>query len=94
MDLIMWKDVSRSASVFSIGTFIIISSSYARDINLRLEVYSKKSLSFTAPKLKFFCPSLLFAVLFLQLAVLARCGSLITIWKMAKFGNLFSNCTA
>ncbi|PNX82878.1 reticulon-like protein B21-like, partial [Trifolium pratense] len=36
VDLIMWRDVSRSAFVFGIGTFIIISSSYARDINLSL----------------------------------------------------------
>ncbi|CAJ2636170.1 unnamed protein product [Trifolium pratense] len=38
VDLIMWRDVSRSAFVFGIGTFIIISSSYARDINLRLQI--------------------------------------------------------
>ncbi|WJX25181.1 hypothetical protein P8452_14246 [Trifolium repens] len=36
VDLIMWRDVSRSAFVFGIGTFIIISSSYAKDINLSL----------------------------------------------------------
>ncbi|XP_028783246.1 reticulon-like protein B21 isoform X2 [Neltuma alba] len=34
VDLIMWRDISRSAFVFGIGTFVIISSSYARDINV------------------------------------------------------------
>jgi len=34
----MWRDVSRSAFVFGFGTFIIVSSSYAKDINLRLEI--------------------------------------------------------
>lgn len=34
----MWRDVSRSAFVFGIGTFLIVSSSYAKDINLRLEI--------------------------------------------------------
>jgi len=38
VDLIMWRDVSRSAFVFGIGTFVIVSSSYAKDINLRLEI--------------------------------------------------------
>ncbi|XP_027903203.1 reticulon-like protein B21 [Vigna unguiculata] len=36
VDLIMWRDVSRSAFVFGFGTFIIVSSSYAKDINLSL----------------------------------------------------------
>lgn len=34
----MWRDVSRSAFVFGFGSFIIVSSSYAKDINLRLEI--------------------------------------------------------
>ncbi|XP_028781981.1 reticulon-like protein B21 isoform X2 [Neltuma alba] len=34
VDLIMWRDISRSAFVFGIGTFVITSSSYARDINV------------------------------------------------------------
>ncbi|XP_054822324.1 reticulon-like protein B21 isoform X1 [Prosopis cineraria] len=34
VDLIMWREVSRSAFVFGIGTFIIILSSYAKDINV------------------------------------------------------------
>ncbi|XP_027901730.1 reticulon-like protein B21 [Vigna unguiculata] len=36
VDLIMWKDISRSAFIFGIGTFTIVSSSYARDTNLSL----------------------------------------------------------
>ncbi|BAT79851.1 Reticulon-like protein [Vigna angularis] len=36
VDLIMWRDISRSAFVFGFGTFIIVSSSYAKDINLSL----------------------------------------------------------
>ncbi|KAH9700918.1 reticulon-like protein B21 [Citrus sinensis] len=35
VDLVMWRDVSKSAFVFGIGTFIIISSSYATDLNIR-----------------------------------------------------------
>ncbi|KDO73069.1 hypothetical protein CISIN_1g0072732mg, partial [Citrus sinensis] len=34
VDLVMWRDVSKSAFVFGIGTFIIISSSYATDLNI------------------------------------------------------------
>ncbi|KAI4335560.1 hypothetical protein L6164_014196 [Bauhinia variegata] len=34
VDLIMWRDISRSAFVFGIGTFIIVSSSYAKDISV------------------------------------------------------------
>ncbi|PIA45831.1 hypothetical protein AQUCO_01600221v1 [Aquilegia coerulea] len=36
VDLVMWKDVSRSAFVFGLGTFILISLSYSEDINLSL----------------------------------------------------------
>ncbi|XP_061375780.1 reticulon-like protein B21 [Gastrolobium bilobum] len=36
VDLIMWRDISRSAFIFGIGTFIIVSSTYAEDINLSL----------------------------------------------------------
>ncbi|TKY54707.1 Reticulon protein B21 [Spatholobus suberectus] len=36
VDLIMWRDISRSAFIFGIGTFAIVSSSYAKDINLSL----------------------------------------------------------
>ncbi|XP_054807031.1 reticulon-like protein B21 [Prosopis cineraria] len=34
VDLVMWRDISRSAFVFGIGTFVVISSSYAQDINV------------------------------------------------------------
>ncbi|KAL6640047.1 hypothetical protein ACP70R_022357 [Stipagrostis hirtigluma subsp. patula] len=33
VDLVMWRDVSKSALVFGLGTFLLISSSYAKDIN-------------------------------------------------------------
>ncbi|GMH04462.1 hypothetical protein Nepgr_006301 [Nepenthes gracilis] len=36
VDLVMWRDVSRSAFVFGMGTFMIISSSYAKDLNISL----------------------------------------------------------
>ncbi|KAF2597530.1 hypothetical protein F2Q68_00007922 [Brassica cretica] len=32
-DLVMWRDASRSTLVFGFGTFLIISSSYANDLN-------------------------------------------------------------
>ncbi|MBA0806978.1 hypothetical protein Gohar_022816, partial [Gossypium harknessii] len=34
VDLVMWRDVSKSALVFGMGTFIIISSSYTQDLNI------------------------------------------------------------
>ncbi|XP_052200317.1 reticulon-like protein B21 [Diospyros lotus] len=36
VDLVMWKEVSKSAFVFGIGTFLIISSSYTKDLNISL----------------------------------------------------------
>ncbi|VVB16388.1 unnamed protein product [Arabis nemorensis] len=33
VDLVMWREASRSALVFGFGTFLIISSSYANDLN-------------------------------------------------------------
>ncbi|KAL9260119.1 Reticulon-like protein, partial [Drosera capensis] len=36
VDLIMWRDVSRSAFVFGIGTFVVVSSSYTKEINISL----------------------------------------------------------
>ncbi|KAL0735037.1 hypothetical protein Bca4012_011247 [Brassica carinata] len=33
VDLVMWRDASRSALVFGLGTFLIVSSSYANDLN-------------------------------------------------------------
>ncbi|KAF4390095.1 hypothetical protein G4B88_005013 [Cannabis sativa] len=34
VDLIMWKEISRSVFIFGIGTFTIISSAYTRDLNI------------------------------------------------------------
>ncbi|RAL44160.1 unnamed protein product [Cuscuta campestris] len=36
VDLVMWRDVSRSALVFGVGSFMIISSSYFQDSNISL----------------------------------------------------------
>ncbi|XP_015696236.1 reticulon-like protein B21 isoform X4 [Oryza brachyantha] len=33
VDLVMWRDVSKSTLVFGLGTFLLISSSYAKDLN-------------------------------------------------------------
>ncbi|KAL2929951.1 Reticulon-like protein B21 [Bienertia sinuspersici] len=33
VDLVLWRDVSKTAFIFGFGTFIIISSSYAKDFN-------------------------------------------------------------
>ncbi|CAI9098855.1 OLC1v1035580C3 [Oldenlandia corymbosa var. corymbosa] len=34
VDLVMWRNVSKSALVFGIGTFVILSSSYTKDLNI------------------------------------------------------------
>ncbi|KAK4712809.1 hypothetical protein R3W88_018716 [Solanum pinnatisectum] len=34
VDLVMWTDASKSALIFGIGTFFIISSSYTKDLNI------------------------------------------------------------
>ncbi|KAK6942288.1 Reticulon [Dillenia turbinata] len=34
VDLVMWRDVSKSALVFGMGTFFMISSSYTKDLNV------------------------------------------------------------
>ncbi|XP_006600547.1 reticulon-like protein B21 isoform X2 [Glycine soja] len=132
VDLIMWRDISRSAFIFGIGTFAIVLSSYAKDINLSLiSVMSYIGLVYLAviflyrslicrgvidvedtnyvlreeeaiwvlklilPYLNEFLSKLraMFSgdpgttiKLAVLLFVLARCGSYITIWKMAKFG--------
>ncbi|KAL3533088.1 hypothetical protein ACH5RR_006609 [Cinchona calisaya] len=132
VDLVMWRDVSKSAFVFGIGTFGIISSSYTKDLNISLiSVLSYLGLVYLAaiflfrsfisrgdlddsslgyvvgeeeavwlvkmilPYLNEFllkikalfsgdpATTMKMAVL---LFVLARCGSSITIWKMAKLG--------
>ncbi|XP_059635566.1 reticulon-like protein B21 [Cornus florida] len=134
VDLVMWRDVSRSAFVFGIGTFITISLSYTKDLNISLiTVISYLGLVYLAliflyrsilcrgvidvddriqdyvvgeeeavwllelvlPYLNEFLLKLraLFSgdpattmKLAVLLFVLARCGSSITIWKMAKLG--------
>ncbi|XP_014500655.1 reticulon-like protein B21 [Vigna radiata var. radiata] len=131
VDLIMWKDISRSAFVFGIGTFTIVSSSYAKDINLSLisamsylgliylaVIFLHRSLicrgvidvestnyvlgeeeaitvlKLILPYLNEFLSQLrtMFSgdpgttiKLAISFFVLARCGSSITIWNMAKF---------
>ncbi|KAI3811317.1 hypothetical protein L1987_21038 [Smallanthus sonchifolius] len=133
-DLIMWKDASKSALVFGLGTFSILSSSYTQDLYISfISVISYLSLIYLAAififksfifrgsveadnissdeeyvlgeeeatwALKLFLPyinefllkvkalfsgdpatTMKMAVL---LFILARCGSSITIWKMAK----------
>ncbi|OMO61744.1 Reticulon [Corchorus capsularis] len=132
VDLVMWRDVSKSALVFGMGTFIIISSSYTQDLNIScISVISYLGLVYLAAiflyrsiicrgivnidesscvlgeeeavwLLKLFLPYLNEFLLKLRalfsgdpsttmklavlLFVLARCGSSITIWKMAKLG--------
>ncbi|XP_020599905.1 reticulon-like protein B21 isoform X2 [Phalaenopsis equestris] len=36
VDLVMWKDISKTAFTFGFGTFILVSSSYAKDLNFSL----------------------------------------------------------
>ncbi|CAM8929061.1 unnamed protein product [Rhodiola kirilowii] len=131
VDLVMWRDVSRSAFVFGTGTFMIISSSYTQDLNISfISITSYFGLAYLAlvflfrstihrgvtyvdndiivgeeeaiwivklvlPYVNEFILSLrgLFSgdpattmKLAVVLFVLARCGSSITIWKMAKLG--------
>ncbi|GAV83118.1 Reticulon domain-containing protein [Cephalotus follicularis] len=132
VDLVMWRDISRSAFVFGIGTFIIISSTYTQDLNISfISVISYLGLAYLAAiflyrslicrgssniddtsfvfgeeeavwLLKLVLPYLNEFLLKLRelfsgdpattmklavlLFVLARCGSSITIWKMAKLG--------
>ncbi|KAE8678697.1 Reticulon family protein, putative isoform 2 [Hibiscus syriacus] len=130
-DLVMWRDISKSALIFGIGTFITISSSYTQDLNISfISVISYVGLVYLAAMflhrsiicrgvmeidesscvvgeeaiwlLELFLPYLneflsklkaLFSgdpattmKLALLLFVLARCGSSIAIWKMAKLG--------
>jgi hypothetical protein len=35
VDLVMWRDVSKSAFVFGLGTFMLVSSSHAKDLNFK-----------------------------------------------------------
>ncbi|CAL5402139.1 unnamed protein product [Camellia sinensis] len=112
VDLVMWRDVSKSAFVFGIGTFIIIASSYTKDINIRkckgvirgddtnqdYVVGEEEAVWLVKMILPYLNEFLLkFRALFcgdpattmklaIMLFVLAKCGSSITIWKMAKLG--------
>ncbi|XVE53666.1 hypothetical protein DITRI_Ditri03aG0021100 [Diplodiscus trichospermus] len=132
VDLVMWREVSKSALVFGMGTFVIISSSYTKDLNISfISVISYLGLVCLAAifiyrsiicrgvvdldesshvlgeeeaiwLLKLALPYLnefqlkvraLFSgdpavtmKLAVLLFVLARIGSSITIWKMAKLG--------
>lgn len=134
VDLVMWRDPSKSAFIFGLGTFIIVSTSYTTDINISLiSVLSYVGLVYLAAiflfksilcrgainvddtseeyvvgeeeavwLLKLILPYIneflskiraLFSgdpattmKLAVLLFVLARCGSSITIWKMAKLG--------
>ncbi|KAJ4952843.1 hypothetical protein NE237_029675 [Protea cynaroides] len=36
VDLVMWKDVSKSAFVFGVGSFVLLSSSFIKDVNISL----------------------------------------------------------
>ncbi|CAA7049729.1 unnamed protein product [Microthlaspi erraticum] len=137
VDLVMWREASRSALVFGLGTFLIISSSYANDLNFSFisvvaymgliylgvmfvfksvihrgiveeeeerhkeggvrEEDVKRMLRLIMPYLN---ESLLQLKTFFSgdpsttlkmgvvLFVLARCGSSITLWNLAKFGFL------
>ncbi|KAB2049835.1 hypothetical protein ES319_A13G204900v1 [Gossypium barbadense] len=112
VDLVMWRDIPKSALIFGIGTFIIISSSYTQDLNIRsiicrgvVEIDESNCvvgeeeaiwlLKLVLPYLNEFLLQLraLFSgdpsttmKMAVLLFVLARCGSSITIWKMAKLG--------
>ncbi|XWS26267.1 hypothetical protein CRYUN_Cryun26dG0016700 [Craigia yunnanensis] len=135
VDLVMWRDVSKSALVFGMGTFIIISSSYTQDLNIScISVISYLGLVYlvaiflhrsiicrgvvdidesscvlgeeeTVWLLKLVLPYLNEFLLKLRelfsgdpattmklavlLFVMARYGSSITIWKMAKLGKFW-----
>ncbi|XP_048133547.1 death domain-associated protein 6 isoform X2 [Rhodamnia argentea] len=137
VDLVMWRDVSKSAFIFGLGTFVTISSSYTKDISFSfITVVSYLGLFYLAAiflyrsiicrgyvetdgsscvlgeaeaiwLLKLVLPYLNEFLLKLKalfsgdpgttmklavlLFVLARCGSSITIWKMAKFGKSTNN---
>ncbi|GER35830.1 reticulon-like protein [Striga asiatica] len=137
IDLIMWKDVSKSAFIFGIGTFGIISSSYTKDLSISLisvmsylglvylaaiflfrSLFTRRAMDVDSENqdlvvgeeeaiwiVKLILPYLNEFLLKLRalfsgdpattmklavlLFILARCGSSITIWKMAKLGQLF-----
>ncbi|KAJ6435644.1 hypothetical protein OIU84_000780 [Salix udensis] len=134
VDLVMWRDISRSTLAFGMGTFIIISSSYSKDLNVSfISVMSYLGLVYLATiflyrslirrgvtgiddddgsyvlgegeaiwLLRLVLPYLNECLLKIRalfsgdpattmkmavlLFVFARCGSSITVWKMAKLG--------
>ncbi|KAF9662757.1 hypothetical protein SADUNF_Sadunf18G0087400 [Salix dunnii] len=133
VDLVMWRDISRSTLAFGMGTFIIVSSSYSKDLNVSfISVMSYLGLVYLATiflyrslirrgvvgidddgsyvlgegeaiwLLRLVLPYLNECLLKIRalfsgdpattmkmavlLFVFARCGSSITIWKMAKLG--------
>ncbi|KAH6772337.1 C-terminal domain phosphatase-like 4 [Perilla frutescens var. hirtella] len=134
VDLVMWRDASKSAFVFGIGTFAIISSSYTRGLNISfISVLSYLGLVYLAAiflfrslisresvendnanqdcvigeeeaiwVIKLLLPYINEFLLKLRalfsgdpattmklavlLFILARCGSSVTIWTMAKLG--------
>ncbi|KAI3936134.1 hypothetical protein MKW92_006140 [Papaver armeniacum] len=135
VDLVMWRDVSKSALVFGFGAFLILSSSFTKDLNFSLisaisymgllylatrflytsiicrgAAYSEEEshetlmvgeeeavwlLRLILPYLNEFLIKLksIFSgdpattmKLGVLLFILARCGSSITIWKVAKLG--------
>uniref|UniRef100_A0A1J3CQF1 Reticulon-like protein n=1 Tax=Noccaea caerulescens TaxID=107243 RepID=A0A1J3CQF1_NOCCA len=136
VDLVMWREASRSALVFGFGTFLIISSSYANDLNFSfISVVAYMGLIYLGVMfvfksvihrgmveeeerhkeggvreedvrrmLRLIMPYLNESLLQLKtffsgdpsttlkmgvvLFVLARCGSSITLWNLAKFGFL------
>ncbi|XP_010453049.1 PREDICTED: reticulon-like protein B21 [Camelina sativa] len=134
VDLVMWRDASRSTLVFGFGTFLIISSSYANDLNFSFisvvaymgliylgVMFVLKSLIYRGVveerqkivgvreedvkrMLRLIMPYLNESIFQLRalfsgdpsttlkmgvvLFVLARCGSSITLWNLAKFGFL------
>ncbi|OVA09232.1 Reticulon [Macleaya cordata] len=133
VDLVMWRDVSKSTLVFGFGSFVLLSSSFTKDLNFSLisavsymgllylaAIFLYKSiicrgaidfedssknlvgeeeaiwlLKMILPYLNEFLLKLrsLFSgdpattmKLAVLLFILARCGSSITIWKVAKLG--------
>ncbi|KAJ6372533.1 hypothetical protein OIU76_026938 [Salix suchowensis] len=123
VDLVMWRDISRSTLAFGMGTFIIISSSYSKDLNglvYLATIFLYRSLirrgvigidddddgSYVLGEgeaiwlLRLVLPYLNECLLKIRalfsgdpattmkmavlLFVFARCGSSITVWKMAK----------
>nr|GLL34340.1 reticulon-like protein B21 isoform X2 [Ipomoea trifida] len=59
VDLVMWRDASKSALVFGVGTFLIISSSYTQDIKVRSLIHRYFNLvknipEFSTPSVSFY----------------------------------------